>query len=81
MSVSHVPSPGLSCGAWPPVPTAPGVEVLELRPKLWWGLLLLPEHLALGDSVVVAALGGDCLDTSGSLAYRYEGASGTGISP
>ena len=31
-----------------------GVEVLELRPEPRWGLLLLLEHLALGDSAGVS---------------------------
>ena len=47
-----------------------GVEVLELRPDPRWGLLLLLERLALGDSTGVseaATLGGDCLITAGSL--------------
>ena len=61
-----------------------GVEVLELHPELWWGLLLSPECLALEDSVGMlgaTALGGDCLDASGLLACRYKGASSMGISP
>ena len=61
-----------------------GVEVLELCPKLWWGLHLPLEHLVLGDSTAMsgaAALGGDFLDASDSLACWYDGASGMGISP
>ena len=47
-----------------------GVEVLELHPKPRWGLPLLLERLALGDSAGVseaATLCGDCLVTVGSL--------------
>ena len=47
-----------------------GVEVLELCPEPRWGLLLLLECLALGDSAgayEAAALCGDCLVTTGSL--------------
>ena len=47
-----------------------GVEVLELRPEPCWGLLLLLECIALGDSAgafKTAALCGDCLVPTGSL--------------
>ena len=60
-----------------------GVEVLELRPELWWGPPLLLEHLVLRDStdrLGIITLGGGCFITSGSLACWYEGAGGTGIS-
>ena len=61
-----------------------GVEVLELCPKLQWGLPLLLEHLVLGGTtggLGVTILGEDCSVTSGSLDCQYEGAGGTGISP
>ena len=47
-----------------------GVEVFELRLEPHWDLLLLLEHLALGDSAgasEAATLCGDCLVTVGSL--------------
>ena len=50
-----------------------GVEVLELCLEPHWGLLLLLEHLALGNSTCVseaATLCGDCLITASSLTCR-----------
>ena len=61
-----------------------GVEVLELRPELRWGPPFPLECLVLGDPIdglEVAALGGDCFITSGSLACWYKGVGGAGISP
>ena len=57
--------------------------MLELRPEPQVPLLL-PEHLALGDSTgvaKVAALCGDCMVATGSLTCQSDGAGGTGISP
>ena len=58
--------------------------MLEPHPELQWMPSFPLVWVVLLDSTGVSeavTFGGDCLVTSGSLAWQYEGAGGTGISP